>query len=154
MVLRLHCDAASNRIFVAAQSTGVARAYRLDGELLWEQRLPEFDGSRIFLNHQGTVVAYGTYSTESVLRLGSDLLLVQAKVITRVKSAQVNPHGGRGTEEDAGIVTYVLSAGTGRLLTRASGAPLIGTATTDLAVSYRQDPFPRVTVMPWREARR
>jgi hypothetical protein len=92
--------------------------------------------------------------TESVLPLGSDLLFVQAKVIRRVKSAQVNPHGGRGTEEDAGVVTYVLSARTGQLLTRAPGAPLIGTATGTLAVSLQQDPFPRVSVVPWRESRR
>lgn len=66
----------------------------------------------------------------------------------------MNPHGGRGTAEDAGVVTYVLAAGTGQLMTRAPGAPLIGTTTTGRAVSYQQDPFPRVTVVPWREVRR
>jgi outer membrane protein assembly factor BamB len=153
-VLRIHCDAALNRVYVAASSIGLARAYRPDGELLWEQQLPEFDGSRVIVTQRGMTVVWGTYTTASILRLGGDLVLVQAKVIKRVRSSQVGPHGRRGSEEDAGVITYVLSATTGQLLTRAPGAPLIGTATSNLAVTYQQDPFPRVALVPWLEARR
>ena len=153
-VLRVHCDAASKRIYVAASAIGLARAYQADGTLLWEQQLPEFEGSRVIVTEQSKTVIWGTYSTASILRLGRDLVLVQAKVIKRVKSSQVGPFGRRGSEEDAGVITYVLNATTGQLLTRASGAPLVGTATGTLAVTYRQDPFPRVALVPWRETRR
>jgi len=153
-VLRVHCDAASNRVYVAASAIGLARAYRSDGVLLWEQPLPEFDGSRVMVTPQSSTVVWGTYSTVSILRLGSDLVLVQANVIKRVKSSQVGPHGRRGSEEEVGVITYVLNATTGQLLTRAPGAPLIGTATGNLAVTYQQDPYPRVALVPWRETRR
>lgn len=153
-VLRVYCDLATNRVYVAATAIGLARAYRLDGELLWEQELPEFDGSRVFVSPQSSTVVWGTFSTASILRLGSDLVLVQAKVIKRVRSSQVGPFGRRGSEEDAGVITYVLSATTGQLLTRAAGAPLVGTTAGSLTVTYQQDPFPRVALVPWRETRR
>ena len=153
-VIRVHCDAASNRVYVAPSASGLARAYQVDGTLLWEQQLPEFDGSRVFVTQQSSTVFWGTYSNASILRLGNDLVLVQAKVIKRVRSSQVGPFGRRGSEEDAGVITYVLNATSGQLLTRAPGAPLIGTATANLAVTYQQDPFPRVAIVPWRETRR
>jgi hypothetical protein len=153
--LQINCDATLNRIFVAPVTVGEVRAYDLSGQLIWQQRLEGFEGNRVFLNHQGVVTIYGKHNTSSLLRLGDDLLLLQVRHREPVKnSSVVNPGGGRGVWQDRAIITYILSARTGAVLTRTDGTPLLGAIAAGFVVAFEEDPFPRVMLLPWRLARR
>ena len=154
--LQISCDSALNRIFVAPIAIGEVRAYDSAGQLVWQQRLEGFDESRTLLNHQGVVTVRGKHYASSLLRLGDDLLLLQVRHREPVKSSssKVNPQGGRGYWETRAIVSYILSARSGRVVSRSVGAPLIGVITPGFVVAFEDEPFPRVTLLPWREVRR
>lgn len=148
MTHRVFCDAEQGRIFVAAGALGFVRAYDASGNLLWEQTLPDYQGARFVMTQQGATGIFPRTTTSSVQRVGRDLLLVQARHLEPVKSPQVNAFGGRGSWEEREIVTYVLSARTGELLTRAGGAPVLGAVRANIALGYEQNPFPRVFLLP------
>ena len=154
MTLRVNCDRENNRIYATPNATGVVRAYQTDGRLLWERELPDYRGAQFRAVPQGAMVISGSFSTSSVLRLGEDLLVVSVRHFELVRSSQVRQGGGRGSLEDKEFITYVLSARTGQLLTRGVGIPQLGAIRGDIAVGYEHDPFPRVFIMPWSEARR
>ena len=154
MQLQISCDSALSRIFVSPIAMGEVRAYERTGQMIWQRRLDEFDGHRIMLTPQGVTTVYGKDYVSSLLRLGTDLLLLQVRHREPVKSSTMNPRGGRGYWQDSAIVSYVLSARTGEILSRSTGTPLIGAMTPRFLVAYENDPIPRVMLLPWSLARR
>lgn len=156
MQVQLTCDDAGHRIFLAPIALGEVRAYDDAGQLVWQRRLDGFEGHKYVRSQRGVVTRWGKHYTSSLLRLGDSLLLVQVKHREPVKGSysKTNPGGMRGYWETRGIITYVLSARSGVVLSRSTGAPLIGAITPGFAVAYEDDPIPRVTFLPWREMRR
>lgn len=145
--LRIRCDEAHNRIYVAPSAAPFVRAYDLNGRLVWQNLLPGYNGHEIVQTPQGIVTFYGTFATTGLVRLGDDYLLVQARERAPAASAR-DSRSGRGTWRDKAVVTYVLSARTGNILARVTDAPLIAAVQDNTAIAFSQEPYPRV----WRIA--
>ena len=152
--LRVACDLGASRIYVTGVSTGIVRAYTPQGDLIWERELPDFRGNSYALAHQGVAVFYGRHYTSSILRIGSDLLLVQTRQLEPVAASRVVAPGRRSAWEGRAVTSYGLSARTGALVARDDSAPLIGSIMLGTALGYEQDPYPRAFVLQWSERRR
>jgi hypothetical protein len=149
----LACDEVNRRLYVSQASQGRVRAYDADGSLLWESALPGFLGSQVFRDRKGAVVTvFPKHKTEALLPVGRDHIVVQA----HHKERRIAPNAvrsatrARGVEVDVGVVTYVLSAKDGRVITRQYGGPFLMARSRlggDVA-GYDDDPFPRVVTVP------
>jgi hypothetical protein len=149
----LACDDSNGLVYVTLAGLGRVRAYGFDGNLLWDSALPGFSGSRVFRDRKGAVVTlFPKHKTEALLPVDRDHLVVQA----HHKERRIAPNAVRsvnrasGVEVDLGVLTYVLSARDGRVITRQYAGPLLvarAPAGGDVA-GYDDDPFPRVFILP------
>ena len=141
--LVLTCDAERQRIYVAEGAQAIVRAYQPDGRLAWQTELPEYDGYSVRINRNpvGIAVMGGSFRTRTAMRLGPDLLVVQARRETMRRDPT---RGGAVTITEGGIVTYVLSASSGRVLTRQTTAPLYSAERGGIVAGLMLEPFPRV----------
>jgi hypothetical protein len=149
------CDPARQLLFLAETSGDRVRAYSRKGDLVWEQTLPEFHGSRVVLDRTrpgGFAVILPRFQNETMLPLGTDLLLVQAhhQVRRRAVSREGLP---TTTSVDSGIVTYALSARTGRVLTRAYQGPFLASTVAGVTVGYDDEPYPHVILLKATEVK-
>ncbi|MFN2326761.1 MAG: hypothetical protein ABR551_12865 [Gemmatimonadales bacterium] len=144
--LKLACDEQAGRIFVAEGANSRVRGYEAGGRLLWESKLPEYDGTTAGVNRnpRGIAFFYGSHQTRTVTRIGRNLLVVQARHVSRRRNP-ANPMALLTTDHD--IVTWVLSAATGQVLTRQGGAPFLSLSRGDLTVGYVGEPLPQVMLM-------
>jgi hypothetical protein len=141
----LTCDEERERIFVAEGNRELVRGYDRSGRLLWQTALPEYLGNRVHLDSRrrgAVVVGFGQHVTRAVTFVDPDLLIVQAQHRTRRRDPS---RGGASIGTDHGIVTYILSASTGTVLTRQYGAPFfLGATEGGRAIGYNDEPFPRM----------
>ena len=143
------CDDEGARLFVAEANHEIVRAYEASGRLLWQSVLPEYSGYRVAVHHQqpnATAKFFGEFTTRAITRIGPDLLVVQAARQTRRRTRDGD---GRTLRiDDHGIVTYVLSASTGRILTRQQSlAFFLGAATGADVAGFSDVPFPQVYLL-------
>lgn len=136
------CDEPHARVYVAEASQALVRGYDISGRLLWQTELPGYSGYTVRVNRDppGIAVFSGAYQTKSLTRLGTDLLVVQA----RQEGRRRNPASGTLVIEELGIITYILSATRGTVLTTSSSLPMLAAERGDEVVGHTQDPFPRV----------
>jgi hypothetical protein len=140
--LLMACDEELRRVFIAPASSGRVRSYAPTGEMIWETTLPDFLGSRTFVDGRGAVTTLvPLFITETLTRVGADLLVLQAHHQERRRS----PVSGMAVV-DRGVVTYVLSARDGTVLAREYGSPFIGHEAQGRAVTFDDDPYPRVAL--------
>lgn len=144
----LACDERDQRIFVAEGHQSMVRAYEVGGRLLWESMLPEYSGYSVVIHHQlpnATAYFMGEFSTKSIVLASPEILVIQASRKTQRRRGRSG-----GMEVSAlGLVTYVLSASTGAVLTKSLSAPFFVSDHTTLAgefVAFNNDPFPQVFV--------
>jgi hypothetical protein len=139
------CDETRDRIFVAEGHQNIVRAYDTNGRLHWQVLLPEYSGYRAVPHHQlpnAVSKFFGEFSTKTLSRVGPDLLVVQAHRQTHRRDPD---RGGGLKSTDHGTVTYVLSASTGKTLTRSTEAPFfLATVAGEEIVAYNDEPYPRV----------
>lgn len=141
------CDSRRGIVYVlSSPAPATVRAYDLTGRVIWESRLPEYLGTRIFSDHGGVSMMLARFLENTVLTVGPNRLVIQARDVVRKA-----PRGRAGVFatkfELQGIATYVIDGETGRLLAREYGFPLIGAMFGDLAATIEEDPFPRVSLM-------
>lgn len=145
--LKLVCDQQTRRIFVAEGAQSRVRAYDTQGRLLWETELPEYDGTtvRVNQNPRGIAFFYGRHQTQTITRIGADLLIIQARQVTRRRNPS-NPLALLVTDHD--IITWVLSAATGQLLTRQEGGiPFLSMSRGGVTTGYLREPIPQVMLL-------
>jgi hypothetical protein len=143
--LVMACDTERGRIFVAEGHHDIARAYDINGRLLWQTILPEYSGYSVRLDTKRPNAVgkfWGEFATRTILPVGADLLVIQA----RHQTARRDPARGGGLRyDDHGIVTYILSSNTGAILTRQRTAPFFLAASgPNEVIAYRDEPFPQV----------
>ncbi len=140
--MHVACDEPHTRVYVAEASQALVRGYDISGRLLWQTALPDYSGYTVRVNRDppGIAVFGGAYQTKTLTRLGTDLLLVQA----RREGRRRNPASGTLIIEELGIITYILSAARGTVLTVTSSLPLLETERGDEVGGHTQDPFPSV----------
>jgi hypothetical protein len=81
-----------------------------------------------------------------------DLLVIQARHRTRRRDP--TNRTGALRVDDHGVVTYVLSASTGNVLTRQVGAPFfLGASSGREIIAYNDEPFPQVYLVRASAAR-
>jgi sugar lactone lactonase YvrE len=143
--LVMTCDAERGRIFVAEGHHQLVRAYDGGGRVLWQTSLPDYSGYRVAPDRRlpnAVAVFWGEFTTRTLMLVEPDLLVIQAHHQTRRRDPS---RSGALTPTDHGIVTYVLSASTGAVLTRQYGVPFFLAATNGNEVAaYHDEPFPRV----------
>lgn len=151
--LRMTCDSESRRLYVAETTQSRVRAYEPGGRQLWETDLPQYHGDTVRVNRNpvGVAVFWGSHQTRTVTRIGRDLLVVQARYVSRRRNPS-NPSSL--LEEDHDVVTWVLSAATGHVLTRQGGAPFLAHSRGAVTVGYVLDPVPQVLIMAVHERMR
>lgn len=145
----LACDEQAGRLYLTQGAGGHVRAYDAQGTLLWETALPGFLGSRVLRDRRGAVVVlFPKHITEAIRPIGPRHVIVQAHhKERRAHPSAIVPGRPRGMEIDLGIVTYVLDAETGHVITRQYAGPILMAAMGDELVGYDDDPFPRVFVL-------
>lgn len=141
--LKLACDEEANRVFVAEGSNSLVRSYDASGRMIWEQELPDYDGTRAGVNRNppGIAFFYGMHQTRTITRLGRDLLVVQAQQVSRRRNPS-NPSAL--LVSDHAVITWVLSASTGQVLTRQGGAPFLALTRGGVTAGYVREPVPQV----------
>jgi hypothetical protein len=141
------CDRQRGRLFVVEGHQSIVRAYDAAGRLLWQNELPNYSGYRVTVHHEirnATSYFMGEFSTKTIALVAPDLLIVQASHKTQRRSG---PTGGLQVTAQ-GVVTYVLSATSGAVLTRSTSAPffLADNLAGEEMVAFNNDPFPRAFV--------
>lgn len=141
----LTCDEVSQRMYVSQGSHGRVRAYDGSGTLLWETELPGFRGSRVFREPTGAVTTvFPRHLTESIRPVGTEYVVVQAHHKERRPQSRRGGAIRRTIQEDRGVLTYVLSARDGRVITRQYAGPFLMAGAGGNAVGYDDEPYPRV----------
>lgn len=143
------CDDAMGRLYVSSAAHGRVRAYDTTGQLVWDADLPGFLGARTLRDARGAVVTlFPKHLIETIRPVGRAYIVVQAhhKELRR-RPGSVRGDRPRGVEEDFGVLTWVLSARDGRVLTRQYGGPFLMAGTDSAVVGYDDFPFPRVFVL-------
>ena len=146
----LTCDEAAGRLYVSQAAHGQVRSYNAAGDLLWETVLPGFQHSRVLRDSKGAVVViFPKHLTEAIRPVGREHILVQAHHKER-RMEQDTARGilrPRRVEVDLGILTYVVSARDGKVITRQYGGPFLVAGAGYDVVGYDDDPFPRVFIL-------
>jgi hypothetical protein len=146
---KVACDEASGRVFISEDAQNLVRGYRADGTLLWQTELPDYSGYRLIRekNPVKTSILFGEFLTRTISTLGQDLLIVQAEHLTHRRDRAAG-RGLRATHH--GVVSYVLSASTGRVLTRQYGAPFLAMTRSGESAAYSVDPLPQAYLLAAR----
>lgn len=147
--LKVVCDEAAGRIYVAEGAQSLVRAYTPQGRMLWQRELPGYVGYRVGINRNppGVATFWGNHLTRSMTRIGQDLLVVQAAHVERRRDPV---RGGALASEDLSIVTWVLSASTGQVLTRhggQGGPPFLADSRFGQTAGFLLDPVPQAFIL-------
>lgn len=142
---RLDCEGGDGSVIVAQGAAAGIRLYERDGTLRWSTVLPDFRYSFALASQGGYALVAGEDQVTTLWRLDAERLLVQVTRATH--DARPRPPRGQGgivTMTPVSTRTYLLSLGTGRILSQSSDAPLLGAIVDGHAYVGIADPYPRV----------
>lgn len=141
----IHCDVASQSVYVTAYSTPTVRRYSRTGQLLWETAIPGITTSVVTRTPAG--VRY------SAPRGGKSEIVVSLTVVPggRLLVQFGEEWRGMGNLEDVvDVKTVLFDIRNGAVVGTLDNAPRIDFARGRYAYSHANDPFPRVIVYTWR----
>lgn len=141
----IHCDSASQSLYVTAYSTPTVRRYSPTGQLLWETTIPGITTSVV--TRTGAGVRYSaprggkSEVVVSLTTIPGGRLLVQFGEEWR---------GMRNLEDIVDVNTVLFDVRNGAVVRTLDNVPRIDLASGRYAYSHANDPFPRLVVYMWR----
>lgn len=145
----LACDPSSRRVVIAQARSAKVRSYASDERLQWEITLPDYVGMRYLRDGRtgGAAMVLGSNFTQSVHLLNSDVLLVQATKLVRIRADP--QRGTRARFENGEMTSYLIDVRTGRVLSTSTSLPIIHAVRGNLIVTGQVDPYPQIKIRPF-----